>query len=102
MQNTCPLCGRTSETKIWESEVPTDPTEITNQIENLDRALEDIRDIRTSMIYYAENREAMCPMCQFLTEGIETENDRKEFEERLNRKIEELEEFRDKQLLGEI
>lgn len=102
MQNSCPLCRRISETEIWESEVPTDPIEITNQIENLDRALEDIRDGRTSMIYYAENREQMCPMCQFLTEGIETEEDRKEFEERLNRKIEELEELRNKQLSGEL
>ena len=61
-----------------------------------------LRDIRTSMIYYAENRKKMCPMCQFLTEGIETEDDRGKFEKKLNRKIEELQELRDEEISGEI
>ncbi len=88
----CPLCGRKTEHGIWESYIPTDPTEITNQIDNLERVLDGLRNRDASIIYYTENKERLCPMCQDIINGIEDESDRRKFEVRINKQVEKLEE----------
>ncbi len=89
----CPLCGRKRTNNGWDTIIPEDIIEIQNQIENLDRALLDLLPQEGSLLVLIENRVEMCPICQALMDGIESEEDRKTLEERINQQVEELEEI---------
>ena len=87
---TCPLCGRHSESAHWDKNLPDDPFELENQITNLDRVLEAVSEEQASVLSVIENREMMCPMCQELTEGIDSEEARGELVRRLDRQIQRM------------
>lgn len=90
MRTLCPMCERALDGDKWDSYIASDPIELQNQIENLNRTLQDLGSEKKSVLFYAENHDRMCPLCQDLVSGMEVEADRPEFESRISKKIAEL------------
>lgn len=101
MENVCPLCGRKRDLS-WDSFTPDDPMEIENQIENLDRVLDGLKAEDESLLQLIEDRVEMCPMCQELMHGIDSESQRKELEVRINQQVEKLEEQVEDKIVGQL
>lgn len=87
----CMLCGRRKNGEQWEGKFPKDPSEIQNQIMNLEHTHVQLREDEEGILALAEDRDTLCPMCQELMQGITDERGRQELEDRINRQILELE-----------
>lgn len=99
MELECYLCKRKGEND-WDSYVSEDPNELRFQMRNLEGILFQLIREDTTIDQYIENKRNMCPFCQDIMAGIESEADKDELENRLNERIEELQEREETILLG--
>lgn len=87
MYNICPLCKRKKSDDTWKGKYPTDPTEIQNQIINLEHEHVALREGQADMLVDEEEYDELCPMCKEIMKGINGTKDTQMMMDRINQQI---------------
>lgn len=90
MQGRCPMCGMMMGGQPMPAQEAPNLDEIRNQIQNLQRQLDQLEKGQTSPQQVQQQMPQMCPMCQGMMGGMGATPNKEEVETRIEQQIQEL------------